>query len=76
LNRCCKYIDNVTLEQTAILRDNKISSYYLWTTYFTKERLVKEATNAGFKVCDIFSDVRGNPYKEDSQTMAILLEKI
>ncbi len=75
LNRCCKYTDNVTLEQTTILTDSEIANYYLWTTYFTKEALIKEVTDAGFKVCNVFGDVKGSPYKEDNYTMTILLEK-
>lgn len=76
LDRCCKYASDVTLEQTTILTNKKTTNYYVWTTYFTKERLIKEVTTAGFKVCDVFGDVKGSPYKEDSLTMAVLLEKI
>lgn len=76
LNRCCKYADNVTLEQTTIVNDSGIANYYLWTTYFTKKTLIKEVTDAGFKVCNIYGDVKGSPYKEDNWTIAILLEKI
>jgi SAM-dependent methyltransferase len=70
-----RYSDNVTLEQTAVVNENDITTYYIWNCYFTKEALVKEAREAGFEHYKIFSDVAGKPYDSDSLTMAILLEK-
>lgn len=37
LNRACKYPDNVTLRQTLVIANKKISNYYLWDTYFSKK---------------------------------------
>ncbi len=74
-NGSYKYSDNVTLEQTSIIVNNKITNYYIWDTYFTKETLMKEAMEAGFKVCQVFGDVAGETYHQDSLTIAILLEK-
>ncbi len=71
-----KYSDNVTLEQTSIIANNEITNYYIWNTYFTKETLMKEAKEAGFKVCEVFGDVAGGAYHQDSLTIAILLEKL
>lgn len=70
-----KYSDHVTLEQISIISHSETAAYYLWNTYFTRERLIKEAAAAGFKVCSVFGDVAGSPYQEDSSTIAILLEK-
>lgn len=75
LNGCYKYSENVTLEQISIISDKETTVYYLWNTYFTKETLIKEANEAGFKVCEVFGDVAGSSYHEDSFTIAILLEK-
>lgn len=69
------YGDNVTLEQIAVLTRSKASVYYLWTTYFTQESLLEEALAAGFQLCGVFSDVAGTDYSEESQTVAVLLEK-
>ena len=66
---------NVTLEQIAVISKDTITPYYLWTTYFSTENLIKEAQEVGFKVCEIFSDVAGTPYDDGSPTLAILLEK-
>lgn len=70
-----KYTDRVTLEQIAVFSDSGTEVYYLWYSYFTRENLIEEACRAGFKVCEIFGDVTGKPYAEDSLTIAILLEK-
>ncbi len=75
LNECYKYSDHVTLEQISIISDWETAAYYLWNTYFTKETIMKEATDAGFKVCSVFGDVAGSPYQDDGPTIAILLEK-
>ncbi|MEG2185099.1 MAG: methyltransferase domain-containing protein [Cloacibacillus sp.] len=69
------YCDNVTLEQIAVLTQSEASVYYLWTTYFTRKSLIEEALAAGFKLYGVFSDVAGAAYFEESQTIAVLLEK-
>lgn len=75
LNGQYKYSDYVTLEQTAVITDKGIKEYCIWNCYFTPETLIKEAHEAGFRKFEVFSDVAGNPYTEDSPTIAILLEK-
>ena len=75
LNGFYKYLDNVTLEQSSIISKQEISTYYLWNTYFTKEFLTSEVQNSGFMVCKVFSNVAGDVYRAESDTIAILLEK-
>lgn len=75
INGSYKYSGYVTLEQTVIISDNEIDTYYIWNTCFTKEALIEETEAAGFKVCGIWGDVAGSLYSEDGFTMAILLEK-
>lgn len=70
-----KYTSYISLEHIAIITEDEITPYYLWTTYFTKETLISEAKQSGFKVCDIFGDVAGKLYSTDYETLAILLEK-
>lgn len=70
-----KYSDNVTLELISIISDDKVTTYYLWNTYFTPESLIEEVENCGFKVCEVFSDVAGSSYSNESDTIAILLER-
>ena len=75
LERGAKYPDYITLEQSIILSEKSADNYYIWNTCFTAENLKKEAERAGFKVCEVFSDVAGAPYNTNSPTIAILLEK-
>ncbi|WP_312430606.1 class I SAM-dependent methyltransferase [Lacrimispora sp.] len=74
-NGCYRYPENVTLEQTSIVHDTGAISYYLWNTCFTREMLMKEATDVGFRVCEVFGDVAGSTYRTDNATISILLEK-
>ncbi len=74
-NGLYKYPNNVSLEQISILTTKETTTYYLWTSYFTKDDLIKEAKGAGFKVYTVFGDVAGAPYNEDSFTISILLQK-
>jgi len=70
-----KYPNSVTLEQTTIISNKDMSTYYVWNTCFTKETLMNEAKENGFKVCEVFGDIAGEPYHKDSPTLAILLER-
>ena len=75
LNGRYKYQDNVTLKQVVVITNEDIKTYYLWTCYFSKESLIQEGREAGFKTFEIFGDVAGKPYTKKSQTIAILFEK-
>lgn len=75
LSACYKYPDNITLEQVVIIDETGSLAYYLWNTCYSTQSLMKEVRDAGFKVCNIFSDVSGCPYEKNSSTIAILLEK-
>lgn len=72
---CRHYSDCVTLEQTSVVSKQSADTYYIWNTYFTKETFLVEALAAGFQACEIFSDVAGKAYCEDSPTIAFLLQK-
>lgn len=74
-NGCYRYPENVTLEQTSVVSDTGTISYYLWNTCFTREMLMKEATDVGFRVCEVFGDIAGSTYRTDNTTISILLEK-
>lgn len=75
LNASYKFPNGVTLEQIAVISNNKNAVYYLWNTCYTPELLKSEVEFAGFKVCGIFGDVSGQSLKSDSLTIALLLEK-
>lgn len=75
INGHYKYPDHVTLNLTSIITDDEITPYYIWDTNFTKETLIQEVESSGFHVCGIYGDVAGSPYQDESETIAILLEK-
>ncbi len=75
INGCYKYPGNVTLSLISIISKDGITPYYLWDTYYSKEDLIQEISCAGFKVCGVFGDVAGSSFHEESETIAILLEK-
>jgi SAM-dependent methyltransferase len=70
-----KYQDYTTLEQYVVMTQAEIKTYYIWNHCFTKQTLTDEASEAGFRTIQVYSDVAGQPYAEDSGTIAILLEK-
>lgn len=70
-----KYPNWTALYQTLAITHDKVTRYYIWNHCFTKESLADEAREAGFQVVQVFNDVAGQPYSEDSQTIAMLLEK-
>ncbi len=75
LNGSYKYGNDVTLRQSIVISKEDIRPYNIWDTYFTKETLANEVKAAGFKVCDVFGDIAGSPYQDESKTIAILLER-
>ncbi len=70
-----KYPDNIVLEQYIIITDNNINNYYIWTSYYTKEKLIEEMEEVGFKVIDIYSNLKGEVFSSESETISIVVEK-
>lgn len=75
LSRNLNYGEGISLEQTTVITDEDTTTYNIWNTCFTKEGIIKELTNSGFKVVEFFGDVAGKPSSEDSETIALILEK-
>lgn len=70
-----QYTDSVSLRHITIATDTRNTPYYIWDTYFDEGMIIEEAKNAGFTVCGLFGDIAGEPLTENSETMAVLLEK-
>ena len=70
-----KYQDFTTLNQTVVITQRETKVYYIWNHCFTKNSLIDEATNAGFRPIKLYGDVAGQPYTEYNATIAILLGK-
>ncbi|RDY27690.1 N-acetyltransferase [Romboutsia weinsteinii] len=75
LNGNYKYEDKTILEQVAVITKDDTKIYYIWNHCFTKDSLLSELKNIGFKSVEFFGNIAGDDYTEDSLTMAIILEK-
>lgn len=70
-----KYQENTTLSQYLVVTHDAARAYHVWNHCFSKCDLIAEVEAAGFRTLQVFGDVAGTPYTEDSMTIAILLEK-
>ncbi len=70
-----KYQEHTTLSQYLVVTHDATRAYHVWNHCFSKSDLIVEAEAAGFRTLQVFGDVAGKPYTEDSMTIAILLEK-
>ncbi|QDP39176.1 class I SAM-dependent methyltransferase [Radiobacillus deserti] len=71
-----KYPDQITLEKTSLLfKDKDPITFNIWNKSFDKDELIKEAKDVGFNIKNLYSDVAGQELKEESEEIAILLEK-
>lgn len=71
-----KYDEYLRLEQTIVLEDTgNIHVYNIWDYCFTPEMIREEILNAGFSQVEIYADITGTPYTEESTTMAIVATK-
>jgi 2-polyprenyl-3-methyl-5-hydroxy-6-metoxy-1,4-benzoquinol methylase len=75
LNSNCKYQDYTTLMQAVVITQIETKVYYVWNHCFTPNSLICEAIEVGFKPIQLYNNVAGEPYTDDSNTIAILLEK-
>jgi SAM-dependent methyltransferase len=77
MSSTCKYPDNVTLQKSTFLfaEDEPINLYY-WNQHFRSETLQKETEAVGFATKGIYADVNGERFTDESETIAVVLEKI
>jgi len=70
------YEGGVRLDQNVIIdKDGKVDIIRNWYKEFTKDTITCEIKEAGFKKVDIYSDVTGAPYYDESKTICIVAEK-
>lgn len=70
------YENNTRLNKYVVIdKEDKIDVFRIWDHYFSKEEITKEVLRAGFKDIEIYSDVSGELYSENSKTMCIVVEK-
>jgi len=70
------YEKNMQLDQYIVIDEEyHVEVYRVWNVGYTKETLINEVAPIGFMKMEIFSDVRGKPFEEQSNTLCIILEK-
>ncbi len=70
------YEDHTRVDQYVLVdQKNNLDVIRTWDHYYTKESIVKEIMKAGFKNIEIYADVAGTPYHQESKTMCIVVEK-
>lgn len=67
--------DHVIGRQIAVITPEAMKPYYLWDTCYTQDRLMDEAQAAGFRPLGIYGNVAGAVYGEDSDVLAIVMER-
>ncbi|WP_026476811.1 class I SAM-dependent methyltransferase [Alkaliphilus transvaalensis] len=70
------YEGDVRLNQHIIIdKDGKIEIIRNWFKSYTKNTIITEVKRAGFNKIEVYSDVTGKPYTEESKTICIVVEK-
>jgi len=71
-----KYLsEKVILEKFHIIEDNRIECYQNWNKCFDTNEIKTLLDEHGFSVADIYSNVAGNTFNENSDTIAIISNK-
>ena len=69
------YPSNARCDQYVLIMEDKVEVVRVWDQPFTPETISPELNSVGFRKIEIFSDVSGIPYYEQSSTMAIVVTK-
>ncbi len=67
--------EKVILDKYTIIEESKKRIVYNWLQYFSKDSLIKEFEENGFKVEETYSDVGGKAFSSDSIEIAIVAKK-
>ncbi len=70
-----KYDDiKVVLDKHTIIQKGRVKTIYNWLQHYTLSLLTNETAMSGLKIIEVFSDVAGAPYREDENTMAVIVK--
>jgi len=68
--------EKVILDKYTIIEDSHKRTVYNWLQYFSKDSLINEFEENGFKVDELYSDVSGKPFTSESTEIAIVAQKL
>jgi len=68
--------DKVMLDKYTIIEESRKRVVYNWLQYYSKDSLIKEFEEKGFKVEELYSDVAGKIFDPESPEIAIVAKKV
>ena len=68
--------EKVILDKYTIIEESRKRVVYNWLQYFSKESLIREFENSGFKVEEIYSDIAGKTFDSESTEIAVVAKKL
>ncbi|MEZ5070094.1 MAG: methyltransferase domain-containing protein [Bacteroidales bacterium] len=66
--------EKVALDKFTLVEDGRTREVFNWLQHFSPSSLEAEFAEAGFRVRNLFSDVAGSPYEEDSPEFAVVAD--
>lgn len=67
--------DNTELRQSIVQTQDNVKSYHIWEHYFTKESLLIEMQNGGFKEFELYGDISGKEYSITGENICGIFTK-
>jgi 2-polyprenyl-3-methyl-5-hydroxy-6-metoxy-1,4-benzoquinol methylase len=68
--------EKVILDKYTIIEESRKKVVYNWLQHFSRESIIKEFEDNGFKVEEIYSDIAGKSFDPESLEMAIVAKKL
>jgi SAM-dependent methyltransferase len=66
--------EQVSLDKYTIVEHRGVGRFYNWLQHYGSRELTAELTESGFAVEDVYSNVAGDAYQEDSPVLAVVAQ--
>lgn len=67
--------DDTTLAQIIVIADDEYNCFNIWHHHYTEAKLISELNGAGFARNELYSDVTGKKYTNESESIAVVASK-
>jgi hypothetical protein len=69
--------ENVFLRQYNVIdNDGKVAEYNLWDHYYSSDTVSQLMTEHGYQMREIWSDLTGKPYEDDTGHLGVVAGKL
>jgi hypothetical protein len=68
-------LNHVTLDKYTIFEKDRSMEIFNWLKHFSIAELRREFEESGLEILEIYSDVKGKPFCDDSDIIALILGK-